>query len=508
MKDRYLPAILFVSLCFLSFGSSFSQVSKSQPNVILIYTDDVGYGDISFAGGKIPTPNIDYLFENGLSFTQAYSTAATCTPSRYSLLTGEYAWRASGRGVARGNASALIKPGRQTLASVFQTAGYRTGVVGKWHLGLGEEDGPDWNGEIKAGPLDIGFDYAFLIPATGDRVPTVFVENRKVVNLDPSDPIQVSYGDKIGNWPTGKENPEFLTTQYSHGHDQTIVNGISRIGYMTGGKSALWRDEDISDRLVAEALGFMEKNEDTPFFLYFSTHDIHVPRIAHERFQEKSGFGPRGDVLLQLDEAVGELTDYLKSSGKWKETIIILSSDNGPVWDDGYVDQAFELIRDHDATRGLRGGKYSAFEAGTRVPFAIIGPQIPAGKLEHRLFSQLDLLASFSAYLGVEMNQETAKDSENHLNVLLGKGGPGRSGLVQEAIQNVLGYVSADGFKYIPPSNGPAMVPWGPKIETGFLERPQLYSLTDSGEWENLAEQMPEKLAEMAQKLEKVINKQ
>lgn len=218
-----------------------------KPNIVFIYTDDLGYGDISSYGAtEVSTPSIGALAKEGILFSNAYATAATCTPSRYSLLTGDYAWRKKGTGVAAGDEALLIDTKRTTLPRVLQSAGYKTGIVGKWHLGLGDDgSGPDWNGKISPGPLEIGFDYSFLIPATGDRVPCVFVENHHIVNLDPNDPIFVNYKEKIGDWPTGKENPELLTLKPSQGHNNTIVNGISRIGYMTGGKAALWDDETI-----------------------------------------------------------------------------------------------------------------------------------------------------------------------------------------------------------------------------------------------------------------------
>lgn len=474
----------------------------SKPNVIVIYADDLGYGDLGCYGAKkVATPNIDRLAKKGLRFTNAHTTAATCTPSRYSLLTGEYAWRKPGTGIATGDAAALILPGRSTLPLVFQRAGYQTGVVGKWHLGLGPQGGPNWNGEIKPSPLDIGFNESFIMAATGDRVPCVYVDNRRVVNLDPNDPIKVSFSQPIGDEPTGRANPELLKMKHSHGHDFTIINGIGRIGYMTGGKSARWKDEDMADIFTQKAVSFIENHAKQSFFLYFATQDIHVPRVPHERFAGKSGMGPRGDVILQLDWAVGKVLETLDRLGLTQNTMIVFSSDNGPVVDDGYQDQAVELLNGHTPAGPLRGGKYSAFDAGTRVPFIVSWPQKIKAGVSPALVSQIDLLASFASLTGQTFDATTAPDTRNYLPTLLGKDKKGRDHVVEHA--GTFSIIQGD-WKYISPSKG-AKMSVETNTELGNDTKPQLYNLkTDLGEKNNLAENNPAKLKELEELLKSV----
>lgn len=285
-----------------------AQRKVSKPNLIYIYADDLGYGDISAYGAtKMNTPNLDRLAASGVRFTNAHATSATCTPSRFALMTGVYPWRQQGTGILPGDAKLIVPTDRITLPKVFKQAGYRTAIIGKWHLGLGTQVQKNWNTAITPGPNEVGFDYSFIFPATADRVPTVFLENHHVLALEESDPIVVDYKKKVGNDPTGKEHPELLKMQSSpgHGHNQTIVNGIGRIGYMSGGNKARWVDEEVSTTFLAMAQAYIRENRNHPFFLYFALTEPHVPRMPATRFKGKSGLGYRGDAILQLDWTVG-----------------------------------------------------------------------------------------------------------------------------------------------------------------------------------------------------------
>ena len=483
--------------------------SSSKPNIIIIYADDLGYGDVGAYGATaIKTPQMDKLAKQGLKFTNAHATSATCTPSRFSMLTGRYAWRKQGTGIAPGDAALLIPTGITTLPGMLQQSGYQTAVVGKWHLGLGPSGGPDWNTDIKPGPLEIGFNYSFIMPATGDRVPCVYLENHRIVDLDPSDPIQVDYRQKVGTEPTGKENPELLKMKFSHGHDNTIINGVSRIGWMTGGKRARWIDEDMADVLTAKAISFIERKKASPFFLYFATHDIHVPRLPHSRFAGKSGMGPRGDAILQLDWTVGAVLQALDRLKLTSNTLVILTSDNGPVIDDGYVDEAVSRLGSHRPSGKLRGGKYSAFDGGTRVPFIVRFPgKVKAGTSTDALFSQVDLFASFAALTGYKMTAQEGTDSYNMLSSLLGTTRKGREHLVEQSINSTLSLLQGP-WKYIESSNGQALNKLT-NTELGNLPTPQLYNLvTDLGEQRNVADAHPGIVKSMEAKLKSIRTKE
>ncbi len=492
---------LIFSLTLCLFFVSLARAAT--PNIVFIYADDLGYGDLGCYGAtRVQTPHVDKLAAEGLRFTDAHSPSATCTPSRFALLTGEYAFRQKGTGILPGDAGLIIKPGRTTLPSMLQKAGYTTGCVGKWHLGLGAENGPDWNGDVKPGPNEVGFDYSFIMAATGDRVPCVYVENGRVQNLAADDPIKVSYEKPFDDELTGAAHPELLKMQPSHGHDQTIVNGVSRIGHMKGGKSALWKDEDMADVFTSHAVSFIEKQKrNKPFFLYFATHDIHVPRVPHPRFVGQTPMGPRGDAIVEFDWSVGEIVKTLERLKLRDNTLLIISSDNGPVIDDGYKDGAVMKLGDHKAAGPLRGGKYSAFEGGTRVPFITNWPGHIKSGVSDALISQVDFLASFATLTNQKLADDDAPDSFNVMPAMLGESKIGRDRLVEHA--GLLSLRQGD-WKYIEPGKGAKKFA-ATNTESGADPQGQLFNLKDDiGETKNIAAENTAKAQEMAALLKKL----
>ena len=529
--------MLILLLGFWAVSGCNSQVENEdqKPNIIIIYADDVGYGDLSSYGAeKIQTPNLDKLASQGARFTNAHATSAMCTPSRYSLLTGRYAFRHPSAGILSAEDPLIIEPGSKTLPAMLKEAGYTTSIVGKWHLGLGAEEEPiNWNGQIKPGPLEVGFDESFILPVTNDRVPTVYVKGHKVYQLGEGDSLRVKYpkeghheyqeesfGEKeksapkvpqplVGDLPSGHTHPEQLRYPADAQHSGTIVNGVSRIGYQAGGQSAWWDDENMSSDFADRAKDFIADNEN-PFFLYLSMPENHVPRIPNPEFVGSSETGLRGDAVQELDAVVGQVVKTLKKEGIREETMIIFSSDNGPVFYDGYEDGAIKRHNGHDPSGIYQGGKYVAYEGGTRMPTIVSWPgQIDGGIESDALISQVDFLASIASMVGVEIPDSL--DSRNVLPALLGKSTEGRDHIVQQSSDGLA--LRKGPWKYIEEGSRSDWAYNRHNLEKSPLNveklgpEEYLFNLEeDPGETTNLADEHPEKLKDMRALLEKLKN--
>lgn len=491
---QWLFLTVSLSVLLLSSGWVISSKQKagSKPNIIIINLDDLGYGDMGAYGGTgVKTPNMDKLANGGVRFTNGYATSSTCTPSRFALVTGVYPWRNKDAKILPGTAPLLIDTAQITIPKVLKKAGYATGIVGKWHMGLGNGN-TDWNKKIKPGPNEVGFDYSYIMAATQDRVPTVYIENNYVVGLDPKDPIEVSYEQNFNGEPTGKENPELLKMKWHHGHDQSIVNGISRIGYMKGGAKAKWIDEDMADVFLAKALQFVSDHKSKPFFLYYTMHQPHVPRTPNPRFEGSTGMGPRGDAIAEADWCLGELLKTLEKESLLENTLIVFTSDNGPVVNDGYEDDAVEKLGQHKPSGPLRGGKYSLYEAGFRVPLITYWKGQIKPMVSDAVVCQLDLLTSLANLVGEDVK---GLDSQNHLNTFLGKNKKGRTELILEASSRTA--LRQGDWVLIPPYDGPAVNKMV-NIELGNSKEYQLFNLkSDLAQVHNVAQSQPAKLKQM-----------
>ncbi len=518
MPDREDLMIVSLSVFIAALGLGEQAIAQppieqrnQRPNVVVIMADDLGYGDVSCYGATaIATPNIDRLAGEGIRFTQGYCSASTCTPTRYSFLTGNYAFRTKGTGIAPPNSPAIIKPGTETIASLLQREGYATAVIGKWHLGLGDEKGPNWNHELKPGPLEIGFDSCFLLPTTNDRVPQVYLQNHRVLNLDPVDPLWV--GDKIpsANHPTGITHRETLKMDWSHGHNSTIHNGISRIGFYTGGHAARFRDEDLADKWVEKSREFLTANKDEPFFLFFASHDVHVPRMPHERFQGKSKLGFRGDSILQLDWCVGELMKTLDELKLAENTLVVFCSDNGPVMDDGYQDGALEKVGSHRSAGHYTGGKYSVYEGGTRTPFITRWKGRIQPSESDQIVCTIDLPTSVAQLVGAPVPDTAFTDSLEVLGALLGeRDASGRDHLVVQDNGNTgsLALRSGDWKLHRYDQNKSLNVVVEQKLKRVEMPAVQLFNIVDDpAEQNNLLAEHPEVVQRLQQQLTEILD--
>lgn len=437
----------------------------SKPNILVILADDVGWGDAGCHGATlVKTPNIDRLAREGQRFANGHASAAVCTPTRYSLITGQYSWRNQGeglnKGVAKGDAPLLIPTTMATAPGLLKQAGYRTALIGKWHLGFGETK-PDFNGELRPGPLEVGFDEYFGLPATNDRIPTVFVRDHRVVGLDPADPITYSYD-------AAEAKSQGMTAWAA---------GRSRIGWAKGGKAAWWKDTEIADALTRESVQFIERNREKPFFLLFAPHNVHAPAIPGPRFAGSSGLGSRADMLQELDACIGELLETLDRLGLAKDTLILYSSDNG-----AYVSDE----NGHKPGGPYRGKKSQLWEGGHRVPFIVRWPARIRPGVSADLVSTIDVPATICAAAGITPPKDSLPDSHNLLPAMLGeKGAPKRDHLILMSGNGDLA-IRDSTFKYIP-DLAVADGWYAGKKNAKAPKAPALFDLSkDPGETQNL----------------------
>ena len=468
-----------------------------RANILLIVADDLGYGDLGCYGAtKIKTPNLDRLAAQGVRFTDAHAPAAVCQPTRYAILSGAYFRRAQRKGLQ----TLYFHEGQVTLPGLLKSSGYRTAALGKWHLGFGRGAEPDYNSELKPGPLEIGFDSFFGVPRTHNEPPFVFVENHRVVGLDPHDPIRIiAAKDTKEGW----------------GH------GIS-----TGGaKAHAARPVERIDLILAEkASAFLRARNPAPYFLYLAFLAPHVPIAPAPDFQGKSEAGRYGDFVQQLDFCVGQVLDALQASGAADNTLVIFTSDNGAVL------HRDALEAGHRANAALLGQKTDAWEGGHRVPFIARWPgRIPAGAQSDRLLGLTDLMATITATANVSVPAGAAPDSLNQLPVLLR---PAEAPAVRHEVlvQGTGGFGLRQGeWLFLPkPGSGgmtvrhPAGPPWGqPYAKLGLANsdvdergrvKPnaparQLYNLaTDPRQATNLAPREPARADALAARLQAILD--
>ena len=441
-----------------------AQSAADRPNVVVILADDLGYGDLgSYGATRVRTPNIDRLAREGLRFTDGHSPHSVCTPTRYGLLTGRYAWRTwNGSATLWSDDPLLIDTTRLTLPKLLRSAGYQTAIIGKWHLGFGapgtpgwdDVKGPDYNRALRPGPLEVGFDYFFGIPHVG-QYPHVLIENHHVVGLDPADPLQIVLDER---W---KGRASYLERLGTPAHQ------------FLGGKAATYQHEELAITLTEKAVEWIEKRDRTPFFLYFAPRNPHSPLRPNARFEGTSEIGVYGDFIHELDWSVGEVLNALERRGLSHNTLVLFSSDNGG------LRPRDVLERGHDPNGALAGQKTEVYEGGNRVPLLVRWPaRVKPGSESSALVALTDLMATTSEVLGVTLPYDAGEDSFSFLHALLGTPPtrPVRESLVQDGNRGLFGIREGPWKLILGPGGGGNQR--GPEVRSDTLPA-QLYHLAE-----------------------------
>lgn len=408
-------------LAGLLAGPLSSAAQPARPHVLLIYTDDQGYGDVSALNPKsrFQTPNLDRLVREGMAFTDAHSSDTVCTPSRYGLLTGRYSWRTRmKKGVMGAEGKGLIAAGRTTLASILRDSGYRTAMVGKWHLGMtfhGKKGNRDWSRPVLDGPVDKGFDYFYGIPASMNYGVLTYIENRRI--LDPPT-----------HWTQKKAN-EIAIADYriTPPYELTREGGELEV-------AASFDDQQVLTVLTKRAVqwldDFASEGGDEPFFLYVAYTSPHKPVIPIPEFQGKSEAGAYGDFMMETDAHIGSLLRALDRNEMTRDTLVLVTSDNGP--ETTYRERLKRF--GHASAGGLRGGKRDLYEGGHRVPFVVRWPAVvKPGQRSSDLVCQTDVLATIAEALGRELEPDEAEDSVSFLPILKGTQRPTRPPVIHHS---------------------------------------------------------------------------
>lgn len=458
---------------------------QKNPNVIYILADDMGYGDISALNERCPfqTPHLDRIAREGITFTDAHATAAVCTPSRYGILTGRYNWRSRLKShVVGGYSEPLIEEGRKTVADLFRSQGYRTAMIGKWHLGMNFSrtadfyekpdfdacTGVDYAGVIRNSPVSNGFDYFFGISASLDMPPYIYIENDRFTEMP--DRMTRNTGKKF--WREGPTAPGF-------------------------------HHENVLDELTERVCEKIEEYKSSPFFIYFAMPAPHTPILPGERFIGKSGTNEYGDFVLHCDDAVGRIVGKLEEAGLYEDTIVVYTSDNGcsPM-----ADYPELLAKGHNPSYVFRGTKADIYEGGHRIPLLVQWKNgIRGGRRCGQIVCLSDFMATMAELLEVQLPDNMGEDSVSNLPIWRGSDSEVRKDVVHQSIDGSLS-IRRGNFKLELCSGSGGWSDPVPGSEDALLPRFQLYNLEeDIGETNNVIGQYPELAKELRDTLKRYV---